>query len=236
MGMVDDEILINPTRRELQHSQLDLVVSATKQNLIVMLEGKGNGVLQPMLQKAIKQGAKEAQTIISAIEKLQKAIGKPKRDVEPEKVIPEEAAAAIKSMSEMRLREVFRNAQHDKLSRDNAVSEIRTNVVAKVWSSFPDADPSLIQECFNKCCKNVFRDLIFEEDRRCDGRSLDELRKISCQVDMHRPLHGSALFQRGQTQVFCTVSLDSVESALKLDHLSAIDAYVLYRHISSSID
>lgn len=200
------------------------MVSATKQNLVVMLEGKGNGVLLPKLQKAIKQGAKEAQLIIQAIEKLQKAVGKAKRAVEPEKIVPDEVADAVKVMSEMRLREVFRNAEHHKISRDQAVNEIRTNVVDKVWSSYPDTEPSLIQECFNKCCKQVFRDLIFEEDRRCDGRTLDEIRKISCQVNMHKPLHGSSLFQRGQTQVFCTVSLDSLDSALKLDHLSSIDA------------
>lgn len=222
--MIDDAILINPTRRELQASELDLIVSATKKSLVVMLEGKGNSVPLPKVQKAIKQGAKEAQTIIQAIEKLQKAMGKPKRAVEPEMLVPQEAHDAVKSMSEMRLREVFRNGQHDKLSRDQAVNEIRTNVVEKVWSSFPDTEPALIQECFNKCCKMIFRDLIFEEDRRCDGRTLDEIRKISCKVDMHRPLHGSSLFQRGQTQVFCTVSLDSLESAMKLDHLSAIDA------------
>lgn len=224
--MCDDQILINPTRRELQASELDLVVSATKQNLIVMLEGKGNGVQTPKLQKAIKQGAKEAQSIISTIEKLQKAMGKPKRVVEPEKTAPEDVSNAVNSMSEMRLREVFRNYGHDKMSRDHAVNDIRTDVVDKVWSSFPDVEPSLIQECFNKCCKLVFRNLIFEEERRCDGRSLDDIRNITCTVNLHKPLHGSSLFQRGQTQVFCTVSLDSLESALKLDQVSAIDAYV----------
>lgn len=222
--MIDEEIIVNPTRRELQLSELDLVVSATKQNLVVMLEGKGNGVLLPMVQKAIKQGAKEAQTIIQSIEKLQRAIGKTKRAIESDKTIPDEVSDAVKAMSEMRLREVFRNDEHDKLSRDQAVNDIRTNVVDKVWSSFPETEPTLIQECFNKCCKTVFRDLIFEEDRRCDGRTLDEIRKISCEINMHKPLHGTSLFQRGQTQVFCTVSLDSLESALKLDHLSAIDA------------
>jgi len=68
-------VVINPTRRELQSSQLDLVVSATKQNLVVMLEGKGNVVLQQDLLKAIKQGTREAQFIIHEIERLQRAYG-----------------------------------------------------------------------------------------------------------------------------------------------------------------
>ncbi|XP_037027744.1 polyribonucleotide nucleotidyltransferase 1, mitochondrial [Bradysia coprophila] len=226
IGMVGDEILINPTRRELKSSELDLVVSATKQHLIVMLEGKGNVILLPKLQKAIKQGAKDAQTIIQAIEKLQRSNGKTKREIDPEKVCSGEVSDAVRAMSEMRLREIFRNSEHDKLSRDHAVAEIRKSVVESVWSSFPDVEPSLIQESFNKCCKMTFRDLIFEDERRCDGRTFDELRNISCKINMHKPLHGSALFQRGQTQVFCTVSLDSVESAMKLDHLTAVDTGV----------
>lgn len=64
--------------------------------------------------------------------------------------------------------------------------------------------------------------MIFEDDKRCDGRELNQLRDISCQVDLFKPLHGSALFQRGQTQVFCTVTLDSPESAMKLDPISML--------------
>lgn len=61
---------------------------------------------------------------------------------------------------------------------------------------------------------------------RCDGRPLDGLRDISCQVDLFNPLHGSAVFQRGQTQVMCTVTLDSLESALKMDAISMLIRYI----------
>lgn len=182
LGLCDDEIIINPTRRELQLSILDLVVTATKQNLVVMLEGKGNIVLMQDLMKAIKQGAKEAQHIISAIEKLQKTYGKPKKVIDPLAETQQEVKDAIKTMSEMRLREVFRDELHDKISRDQAVNEIRTDVIDRVWSNYPDTDPSLIGETFNKICKDLFREMIFEENKRCDGRSLDDLRQISCQV------------------------------------------------------
>lgn len=191
-----------------------------------MLEGKGNIVLMPDLLKAIRHGAKEAQHIIVGIEKLQKQFGKKKRAIESVAEIDGEVSEAIRTMCEMRLREVFRDASHDKLGRDNAVNAIRTDVVDRVWSSYPDTEPALIQESFNSHCKAVFRELIFDENRRCDGRELDDIRPISCQVDLHKPLHGSALFQRGQTQVFCTVALDSPESALKLDTLSALDSGV----------
>ncbi|XP_014094540.3 polyribonucleotide nucleotidyltransferase 1, mitochondrial [Bactrocera oleae] len=224
VGLCDDEVIINPTRRELQTSQLDLVVSATKQNLVVMLEGKGNIVLMQDVLKAIKQGTREAQFIINDIERLQKAYGRKKRAVDAVPVVDNEISEAVKSMSEMRLREIFQDATHDKISRDNAVNEVRTNVIDKVWSSYPDTEPALIGEEFNKICKSIFRNLIFEENKRCDGRDYDSLRNISCQVDLYKPLHGSALFQRGQTQVFCTVALDSHDSAMKLDAVAALDS------------
>ncbi|XP_036323635.1 polyribonucleotide nucleotidyltransferase 1, mitochondrial [Rhagoletis pomonella] len=224
VGLCDGEIVINPTRRELQTSQLDLVVSATKQNLVVMLEGKGNVVLMQDLLKAIKQGTREAQFIISEIERLQKAYGRSKRAVEVPLAVDTDISEAVKSMSEMRLREIFQDATHDKISRDNAVNDVRSNVIDKVWSSYPDTEPSLIGDEFNKVCKSIFRSLIFEENKRCDGRDYDSLRNINCQVDLYKPLHGSALFQRGQTQVFCTVSLDSHESAMKLDAITALES------------
>ncbi|KXJ72097.1 polyribonucleotide nucleotidyltransferase 1, mitochondrial [Aedes albopictus] len=226
VGLVDNEIIINPTRKELQLSALDLIVTATKQNLVVMLEGRGNIVNENELRMAIKKGTKEAQLIINGIEKLQKSFGKPKRALEPMAQAEEEIEAAVRTMSEMRLREIFRDFAHDKFSRDQAVANSRTDTIDKVWSSYPSVDPGLITECFNRFSKNVFREMIFEENRRCDGRQLDDLRKISCAVNLHRPLHGSALFQRGQTQVFATVALDSHESALKLDPITSLDTGV----------
>ncbi|XP_034117244.1 polyribonucleotide nucleotidyltransferase 1, mitochondrial [Drosophila albomicans] len=224
VGLCDGEVLINPTRRELQSSQLDLVVSATKQNLVVMLEGKGNVVLMQDLLKAIKQGTREAQFIIHEIERLQKSYGRQKRTVDAMPEPEPEIVQAVRSMCEMRLREIFQDEQHDKLSRDMAVNDVRANVIDKVWSSYPDIEPAAIGEEFNRTCRLIFRELIFERNRRCDGRDYDSLRNINCQVDMYKPLHGSALFQRGQTQVFCTVSLDSPESAMKLDTLAALES------------
>ncbi|KAL3287573.1 hypothetical protein HHI36_002041 [Cryptolaemus montrouzieri] len=223
LGFIDNEVLINPTRKELQKSVLNLIVSSTKRNMVVMLEGNANNILMPDLLKAIKTGAKEAQQVVNSIEKLQKLYGKPKRELVPNVELSEEIIEALRLLSEMRIREVLRNYSLDKLGRDNALSEIRSDVFEKIKVSFPDVDSNLINEVYNnKIVKKIFRDLIFESDIRCDGRSLDDLRKIECKVNLYKPLHGSAMFQRGQTQVFCTVTLDSSDSALKLDTLSML--------------
>ncbi|CAH1972509.1 unnamed protein product [Acanthoscelides obtectus] len=220
VGFIDNEVIINPTRKELQLSSLNLVISATKRNLVVMLEGSANDILLPDLQKSIKTGTKEAQHIINEIEKLQKTFGKPKREMEKPPELSEEALEALRSMTEMRVKGIFKNYTYDKLGRDQALQEVRNGVVEAVKPTFPDIDPNLINEGYNKIVKKIFRDVIFEEARRCDGREFKQLRDISCKVNLYKPLHGSSVFQRGQTQVFCTVTLDSHESAMKLDPLS----------------
>lgn len=155
LGYVDNEVLINPTRKELQSSKLNLVVSATKQNLVVMLEGYADNILQQDLLKAIKVGTKEAQLIVNGIEKLQKICGKSKRNLEEVEQLPNEVTEAIKTMCDMRLREIFRDYKHDKLSRDNAINNVRNDVVDKVRNSYPDEDFTMMHEAFGKISKQV---------------------------------------------------------------------------------
>lgn len=226
--MINNELVTNPTRRELQISTMDLIVAATKQNLVVMLEGKGDVILLQDLLKAIKHGTREAQHVIDKIDRLRKesSAAKPKREKLDLKVLSPEVVEAVRATSSMRLKDIFRNVQHDKISRDNAVNLLRQDVTSSVWSSYPDNDLNLITEEFNKTTIATFREFILEENIRCDGRGFDDLRNISCEVDVFKPLHGSALFTRGQTQVFCSVTLDSKESALKLDSLAALETGV----------
>jgi polyribonucleotide nucleotidyltransferase len=225
-------VITNPTRRELQNSPLDLIVAASKQNLVVMLEGRGDVVLLQDLLKAIKHGTREAQLIIAGIENMRRELKhlKPKRspahDTGKKLELTADVVEAIKTVSSLRIREIFRDTTHDKLSRDNAVNLLRQEVVENIWSSYPDHDVVQITEAFNRHVIEVFRLNILEDDKRCDGRGFDDLRKISCQVDLFQPLHGSSLFTRGQTQVLCSVTLDSKESALKLDSLAALDSGV----------
>lgn len=226
LGLIDEKVIVNPSRLELQSSDLDLVVSGTQDRNIVMIEGKSNAVTIQNVVKAIKTGSKACRVICSAIEEFRTQYGKPKRELHEPEPFDAEILAAMQSLCEMRLNEVFTNYTHNKTSRDQAVKVIREDVVDRVWSSYPKIEPSILTEQFNKIAKNIFRELIFA-NKRCDGRELDELRPIACEVNLHEPLHGSALFQRGQTQVMTTVSLDSIDSAMKMDTLSAIKTYVI---------
>lgn len=222
VGFIENEVVVNPTRKELLSSSLNLIVAATKHNLVVMLEGQANNILQQDFLKAIKIGTRECQHIITAISKLQKVYGKRKRILEEHVELRGEILEALRSLTQMRAREIFKTYDHDKLSRDYALNIVRSDVFEKVKAAFPDCDYNLVNEGINKIIKQEFRDLIFEENVRCDGRNLEDLRNISCEINLYKPLHGSALFQRGQTQVLCTVALDSHQSALKLDSLSSL--------------
>ncbi|XP_023949906.2 polyribonucleotide nucleotidyltransferase 1, mitochondrial [Bicyclus anynana] len=220
IGQIDNEIIINPTRRDLENSSLNLVVAATTSNLVVMLEGHANIILQQDLLKAIKLGTKEAQHIVKSIQTLQKSHGKTKREYEIQVPLDQSVLDSVKTLSSMKIREILSDPNHDKISRDNAISEVRQTVLNQLRET--EVDVTVLQDCFNTNLKKIFRDMIFETEVRCDGRGLDDLRKISCEVGLYEPLHGSAVFQRGQTQVLCTVAFDSPDSALKMDTLTMI--------------
>lgn len=167
VGLCNNEIIINPTRKELSQSALNLVVSATRHNLVVMLEAAAENILQQDFLKAIKAGVKECQNVIQAIQQLQKHYGKAKREFEPLQVPSETIFEAVRSLSEMRLREIFRDYTHDKLSRDMAVSALRSDVVDKLKHSFDEGvDINNVTECFNRVSKETFRSLVFEDNLR----------------------------------------------------------------------
>lgn len=169
VGMIDNELKINPTRRQIQDSMLNLIITATKHNLIVMLEGSANEILEQDLKKAIKLGVKECQNIINAITNLQKVYGKTKRKIETTELsqADEELISFVKQFAETKLRDIFLDHTHDKISRDNAINDLRNNVLeALKESTNADYDVKLAERIFGKITKDIFRTLILETDVR----------------------------------------------------------------------
>lgn len=168
VGLCDDKLVTNPTRRELSNSKLNLVVVSAAQNLVVMLEGSAKNVLQQDLLKAIKFGVKECQHIVNGINHLKKEFGKPKREFETKNIDDTNAnlETVIDSLCEIKLREIFSNAEHDKMSRDVAVRNVKTNVMENLKSNFENLNFEGCSMVFDKICKRVFRNLIFENDIR----------------------------------------------------------------------
>jgi len=117
---------------------------------------------------------------------------------------------------------VFTNYEHNKLSRDQELEAIRQDAMEKLKENFTEESYSLLSDAYHNVLKNIYAELVVQTEKRCDGRLLTELRPISCEINLFKPLHGSALFQRGQTQVMCTVSFDSLDAAWRSDPISVI--------------
>ncbi|KAK2489095.1 hypothetical protein MC885_017132 [Smutsia gigantea] len=210
VGMIDGECVVNPTRKEMSFSTLNLVVAGAPKSQIVMLEASAENILQQDFCHAIKIGVKYTQQIIQGIQQLVKEIGVTKRT--PQKLFTP-SPEIVKHTHKFALERLYA------ISRDEAVNKIRLDTEEQLKEKFPEVDPYEIIESFNVVAKEVFRSIILNEYKRCDGRDLTSLRNINCEVDMYKILHGSALFQRGQTQVLCTVTFDSLESSIKSDQI-----------------
>ncbi|XP_028398508.1 polyribonucleotide nucleotidyltransferase 1, mitochondrial-like [Dendronephthya gigantea] len=214
IGDIDGELVINPTRQELQQSSLNLVI-ASSEHRVVMLEGSGKEVTSIRMIEAISKGHLECQSIIHALKELQNRVGKAKRSFTTTQKDPEELMQRIQELSEVSIRNIFLDSTLTKLPRDQEIRKIQENVIEKIKEDFPDEDYQTIAQIFNKIVKQTFRNNILTGLGRCDGRTSDQLRPISCDVDLFKPLHGSAVFKRGETQVFCTVTFDSAGPVIR---------------------
>uniref|UniRef100_A0A3Q4HHA6 Polyribonucleotide nucleotidyltransferase 1, mitochondrial n=1 Tax=Neolamprologus brichardi TaxID=32507 RepID=A0A3Q4HHA6_NEOBR len=161
----------------------------------MMIEASAENVLQQDFCHAVKVGVKHTQQIIHAIQQLA-------REQKVTKRTPVKMFSPLRKMK--RIYAVFTDYTHDKISRDEAINKVRLETEEELKEKFPQAEPFEVIESFNTLSKEIFRNLVLNEYRRCDGRELTGLRNISCDVDLFKPLHGSALFQRGQTQVYTT--------------------------------
>ncbi|XP_062588691.1 polyribonucleotide nucleotidyltransferase 1, mitochondrial-like [Saccostrea cucullata] len=223
VGYVDDRFVINPLRHELEQSKINLVVTSSKQG-IVMLEGGANAVDYDLFKEAIKVGYEESFNIIDSIEDLRKTASEnkyiPKRL--PPRFQDTEIQDAVYRLCNTKLTAVFTDYNHDKFSRDSAVKVVVSGVLSELKDLYPSMTEDDLNQYIQKCIKQVFRENIFSTGKRCDGRSLTQLRNISCSVDVLKPLHGSSLFQRGQTQVLCTMAYDSLDMSLKFDPVAQL--------------
>uniref|UniRef100_A0A3B5B9M7 polyribonucleotide nucleotidyltransferase n=1 Tax=Stegastes partitus TaxID=144197 RepID=A0A3B5B9M7_9TELE len=207
VGMVNGELLVNPTRAQMAFSTLNLIVAGAPSSNVVMIEASAENVLQQDFCHAVKVGVKHTQQIILAIQKLMRE----------QKVTKRTPLKTFSAPTDVSIHAVFTDYTHDKISRDEAINKIRLETEESLKERFPQAEPFDITESFNTVSKEIFRNLVLNEYRRCDGRELTALRDISCNIDLFKPLHGSALFQRGQTQVLCSITFDSLESSIKTD-------------------
>ncbi len=212
LGLVDGKVVINPDTEQRAKSDMYVTLSADKEN-IVMIEAGANQVPDEVMLDAIKTGHEEIKRIIDFIETIVKEVGIPKFEYESADV-PEDILTAVFNMAKDEMKIAIQSA--DKATRDNQVDAVSKKVQEKMAETFPD-QTGKIGEALYKLQKKIVREMILEEHKRVDGRPLMDIRALSAEVSLLPRTHGSALFQRGQTQVLTNVTLGPLGEGQKLD-------------------
>ena len=219
VGLVDGELVINPTSAQRKVSDLDLTVASTAEK-VVMIEAGANEVPEDKMLEAIFLGHEANQKIVAFINEIVAACGKAKHAYE-EQVVPEEVFEALKKVCppEEMEKAVFTD---DKMVRDERISKITADFEAYL-DTLPEEDKErmlpYVGEGVYQYQKKTVRKMIKVDGKRPDGRRMDEIRPLSAEVDLLPRVHGSGLFKRGQTQVLNIVTLGALSDRQILDSL-----------------
>jgi polyribonucleotide nucleotidyltransferase len=237
VGLVGDDFVINPTYAEVAAGDLDLIVAGSPDG-VVMIEAGGNQLPEADVIEAIDFGYEAVQDLIQVQRDLMAELGialvtatPPELDLTLENFIRERAVAPVK--------EILGRFERDKNIRDAALDEVKASI-DKALSELSEADPVRVAASANpKALGNTFKDVtkklmrqqVVEQNRRVDGRGLDEVREISCMVGvLPRRVHGSGLFNRGLTQVLSAVTLGTPGDAQEMDDLHPDDTKRYLHH------
>lgn len=215
VGCIDGKFVINPTQEQLKVSTLNITVAGSE-TAILMVEGGAQEAPEEDVLDAIMFGHETIKELVAFQKKIIEEVGKPKRTlIFPE--IPEEIKTAIYAYAERPLKEAIFNP--DKLTREAHMEEVRKEAEAH-FKEFYTENGSDIAECLNHLTKEIVRHMISVDKIRPDGRALDEIRPISCEVGLLPRVHGSALFTRGQTQALTITTLASMSETQIIDDLT----------------
>jgi polyribonucleotide nucleotidyltransferase len=213
VGRVNGEFIANPTHAEREQSDLDLVYVGTE-NDIIMIEGAADELPEDEFIKSLEFAHGHAREMIRIQNELAAQVGKAKREMPLLEVQPEILEIADRVAGDRIEAALYTEG---KVARSKAVGGLRDEVKAAVIEKFPEADKFAINQAFDYIQKKSFRSNILDKQKRVDGRGYDDLRKITCEVGVLPRAHGSAIFQRGETQAMALATLAPIEEAQNID-------------------
>src|SRR5437879_6438413 len=213
VGRINGEFVANPTHDERAQSDLDLVYVGTE-NDVIMIEGSAQELPEAKFVEELEFAHGHAREMIRIQKELAAMVGKPKRDAELLKVDQELLDIADRVAGDRIEQALYTDG---KVARSKAVDALREEVKAAILEKNPEADPFAISQAFDYVQKKAFRVSILEKQKRVDGRSYADLRPISCEVGVLPRAHGSAIFQRGETQALALATLAPIEEAQMID-------------------
>lgn len=215
LGLVDDKVVLNPNAEQSEVSQMNVTLAASKDK-IIMIEAGANEIKDEVMLDAIKTGHEEIKKLIAFIEEITQDIGKPKFVYESA-AVPDEIYNEIAEFAHDMIEEAL--FSEDKAQRDLNVAKVTEKVQEKFGEKYIET-PNVIGESLYKLQKKVVRNNLLNNHKRVDGRSLDQIRQLNAQAGLLPRTHGSALFQRGQTQIISTVTLGAMAEVQMLDGIS----------------
>jgi len=213
VGRVNGQFVANPTHTEREQSDLDLVYVGTE-NDVIMIEGAANEVPEADFVKALEFAHGHAREMIRIQKELAAQVGKPKREM-PLLQVKEELLEIAYKVAGDRIEGALYT--QGKVARAKAVEALREEVKTSILEKYPETDKFAISQAFDYVQKKAFRKSILEKQKRMDGRGYQDLRQISCEVGVLPRAHGSAIFQRGETQALALVTLAPIEEAQNID-------------------
>ncbi len=228
VGRINGEFIINPTRAQLEESDIDMMIGASADS-VMMVEGEMDEISEEEMVEAIKFAHEAIKVQCAAQLKLAEAFGKKEvREYDPERE-DEDLAKKIHSMTYDKVYAVAK-AGSSKKERSLAFSEIKEEITATFSEEELEDFGDLVSKYFYKAEKAAIRDLTLNEGLRLDGRKTDEIRPIWCEVDYLPSTHGSSIFTRGETQALATVTLGTSREANQIDMPSYEGEETFYLH------
>ena len=217
VGFVNNKYVLNPSKKELANSSLDLVVAGTK-DAVLMVESEASGLTEEEMLGAVKFGHENFVPVIETIEKLAKKVNKEKFKYEEKDLSA--IKKTIKDKFESSLKKAFKEV--DKKTRSNQISEI-TEQCKDLYKDNEDVNINDVLSQLKSVEKDIVRSDILNNEKRIDGRGLADIRPISCEVGVLPRTHGSALFTRGETQALVTTTLGMAEDEQKVESLDGLE-------------
>ena len=224
VGLVDGEIVLNPTLEQRARNDLNLTVAGTKDK-VVMIEAGANEVDDDTMLNAIIAGHTEIKKLVAFISDIQAQIGKKKFEFESMEV-DHDMFDAIEEFAADRVKVALDT--DDKNKREEMLNPIKDDIHAKFDELYPEKT-AMIDECIYKLQKKIVRNWLYE-GKRVDGRGIDDIRPLAAEVGVLPRVHGSGLFTRGQTQVLTVATLGPVSDAQKIDGLDEEDTKRYMHH------
>ncbi|SEO79757.1 polyribonucleotide nucleotidyltransferase [Propionispora vibrioides] len=225
VGLIEGQFITNPTVEQQGKSDLNLVVAGTR-DAVLMVEAGANELSEETMLDAISYGHEVIKEIVAFQDKIVAEVGKPKREIKLYDV-DAELNRSVRAFATERLVTAVQNA--DKLTREEEIKKVKTETAEHFAEIYPENQKE-ISYVLQKILKETVRKMITIDKIRPDGRKVDEVRPITCEVGLFARTHGSGLFTRGQTQVLSITTLGAIGDEQILDGLGVEESKRYMHH------